>query len=370
MVDHAELGGRPRLLIFIVAFNAERTLEGVLNRIPAALAGDYEVEVLVIHDASGDRTFDCGRDVRRDQALGFPLHVLINPVNQGYGGNQKIGFHFALKEDFDFVALLHGDGQYAPECLPAMVRPLAEGEADAVLGSRMMTRRSARRGGMPLYKFLGNKTVTSMQNRLLRANLSEFHSGYRVYSTEALRRIPFDLNTNDFHFDTEIIIQLMIAGLRIKELPIPTYYGDEMKCKQFVRFVSTGDEELAGEIGADPGTQRCAPEPGNLDHDPGRCLRQPLPQPSPEANHRVIVGPAIVEPPPRTGSKDGEGRRSLSRGSVRKRACVSASLFSSLLFPPRLPPVRLVGSQRKFSRRRDRLCVPLVGPRRPRLPDR
>ena len=149
-------------------------------------------------------------------------------MNQGYGGNQKIGYQFAIQHRFDFVALIHGDGQYAPECLPDLVRPLRDGEADAVFGSRMLERAAALRGGMPLYKFIGNRILTWFENRMLGAHLSEFHSGYRVYSVAALEKIPFHLNTNDFHFDTEIIIQLFVAGLRIKELPIPTYYGDEI----------------------------------------------------------------------------------------------------------------------------------------------
>jgi 2-polyprenyl-3-methyl-5-hydroxy-6-metoxy-1,4-benzoquinol methylase len=219
---------KPRLLVFIVAYNAERTIREVLGRIPHRLADGYDVEVLVIDDSSGDCTFERGVEVRQAQTLPFKLHVLYNPVNQGYGGNQKIGFHFAIERDFDFVALVHGDGQYAPECLPDLVRPLADGEADAVFGSRMLGSAAALEGGMPLYKFVGNRILTGFQNRVLRADLSEFHSGYRVYSVDSLRRIPFELNTNDFHFDTEIIIQLLLAEQRIKELPIPTYYGEEL----------------------------------------------------------------------------------------------------------------------------------------------
>src|SRR6266850_4156662 len=212
---------RPRLLIFIVAYNAELTIENVLQRIPASLTASYEVEVLIIDDSSQDHTFERGEQMRASAGLPFELHVLYNPVNQGYGGNQKIGFHFAISRGFDFVALLHGDGQYAPECLEQLVRPLADGEADAVLGSRMLGG-GAREGGMPLYKFVGNKVLTTMQNRLLRSHLSEFHSGYRVYSVAALRELPFDLNTNDFHFDTEIIIQFLLADFSISEVPIPT----------------------------------------------------------------------------------------------------------------------------------------------------
>jgi 2-polyprenyl-3-methyl-5-hydroxy-6-metoxy-1,4-benzoquinol methylase len=149
-------------------------------------------------------------------------------VNQGYGGNQKIGYHYAIEHGFDYVALLHGDGQYAPEVLPMLVEPLRRGEADAVFGSRMMKPGDALRGGMPLYKFVGNRILTTIQNALLKTRLTEFHSGYRVYAVEALRRIPFERNTNVFHFDTEIIIQLLFAGQRIRELAIPTYYGDEI----------------------------------------------------------------------------------------------------------------------------------------------
>lgn len=219
---------RPRLLVLIVAFHAEATIRQVLTRIPAGLVDRYDVEVLVIDDGSADRTFEQGDAVRRADALPFPLTVLVNPVNQGYGGNQKIGFHYALEHGFDFVALLHGDGQYAPERLPDLVEPVAAGDADAVFGSRMLPHGAARRGGMPLYKYVGNRILTAIQNRVLQARLSEFHSGYRVYATSALRRIPFHLNTNVFHFDTEIIIQLMGAGCRIREVPIPTYYGDEI----------------------------------------------------------------------------------------------------------------------------------------------
>lgn len=227
---------RPRLLVFIVAYNAEKTIQPTLQRIPARLLNDYEVEVLVIDDSSTDRTFDHGEVLRRAETLPFALTVLFNPVNQGYGGNQKIGFHYAIRHGFDVVALIHGDGQYAPECLPELIEPLASRQADAVFGSRMMRKADARRGGMPLYKVVGNSILTSLENRLLRATLSEWHSGYRLYSTDALRRIPFHLNSNLFHFDTEIIIQLLVAGLRIREIAIPTYYGDEISHVNGIKY--------------------------------------------------------------------------------------------------------------------------------------
>jgi glycosyltransferase involved in cell wall biosynthesis len=219
---------RFRLLVFIVAYNAERTIESVLSRIPASLSEDHDVEILAIDDSSRDRTFEIGHNIEVTGAAPFPLHVLFNPINQGYGGNQKIGYHYAIKNDFDFVALVHGDGQYAPEVLPELLKPLNQGMADAVFGSRMLSRGAALKGGMPLYKYFGNKILTWLQNGLLGTRLSEFHSGYRIYSVAALKKLPFDRNTDDFHFDTEIIIQLVKAGMRIRELSIPTYYGDEI----------------------------------------------------------------------------------------------------------------------------------------------
>lgn len=233
LVTFIALGGlvlstvRPRLLIFIVAYFAERTIEKVVRRIPASLTDIYDVEILIIDDGSKDATFAKGVDAAGTN-IPFKVTVLYNPVNQGYGGNQKIGYHYAIENGFDFVALLHGDGQYAPEVLDKLSEPLRWGEADAVLGSRMTVPREALRGGMPLYKYAGNHILTTLQNLLLGTKFSEFHSGYRVYAVSALKTIPFDRNSNAFHFDTEIIIQLVIAGKRIKELPIPTYYGDEI----------------------------------------------------------------------------------------------------------------------------------------------
>jgi glycosyltransferase involved in cell wall biosynthesis len=216
----------PRVLVFIVAYHAETTILGVLERIPP-LEG-YEVEVLIIDDGSTDGTFALSERLRRLNTYRHRLTVMANPVNQGYGGNQKLGYHYAIRGGFDFVVLVHGDGQYAPEMLPQMLAPLARGEADVVHGSRMLISRDALRGGMPLYKFAGNKVLTWCQNRLLRSRLSEFHTGYKAYTIAVLRRIPFELNSNVFHFDTEIIIQLLRARARISEIPIPTHYGDEI----------------------------------------------------------------------------------------------------------------------------------------------
>ncbi|GAC1599310.1 MAG: hypothetical protein NVS4B10_10480 [Myxococcales bacterium] len=226
---------RPRLLVFVIAYQAEATLVRVLQRIPPAVFEEYACEVLVVDDASQDRTFAIGQEYRRQNPK-VPLTVLRNPYNQGYGGNQKIGYAYAIAEGFDFVAMVHGDGQYAPEELPRLLEPLRQGQADAVFGSRMMTRLGALRGGMPLYKYLGNKILTAAQNRMLGTRFSEFHSGYRIYAVDALRAIRYRLNSNDFHFDTEIILQLLHAKKRILELPIPTYYGDEISRVNGLRY--------------------------------------------------------------------------------------------------------------------------------------
>ena len=217
---------QPRVLVFVVAYQAESTILGVLERIPV-LAG-YEVEVLVIDDSSTDGTFDLCERLRRSQQYRHPLTVLANPVNQGYGGNQKIGYHFAIAGRFDIIALVHGDGQYAPELLPDLLAPIARGEAEVVHGSRMLRPLDALRGGMPLYKFAGNKILTWYQNLVLGSRLSEFHTGYKACAVAALQRIPFERNSNVFHFDTEIIIQWLRARCRIVEVPITTFYGDEI----------------------------------------------------------------------------------------------------------------------------------------------
>ncbi len=170
---------RKRLLVFIVAYHAESTIDSVLARIPNELTHDFDVEVLIIDDGSRDATFSRADENRQYSGRTFPIHLLYNPINLGYGGNQKVGYHYAIANGFDIVALVHGDGQYAPECLPNLVQPIARGEAEAVFGSRMMEPRAALKGGMPLYKYVGNKILTFSQNTLLGTSLSEFHSGYR-----------------------------------------------------------------------------------------------------------------------------------------------------------------------------------------------
>ncbi|MER5890685.1 bifunctional glycosyltransferase/class I SAM-dependent methyltransferase [Streptomyces sp. NPDC001941] len=219
-------GQSPRIGILVVAYNAETTLEKTLDRIPADFRPRIS-EILVLDDASHDGTFTAG--CRWSQTAGRPRTVVMRHTkNLGYGGNQKAGYALAAERGLDIVVLLHGDGQYAPELLPQMVEPLVNGEAEAVFGSRMMRPGDALKGGMPLYKWLGNRVLTRFENGLLGSELTEFHSGYRAYRVDALQKLRVGRNTDAFDFDTQIIVQLVDAGMRIKEIPIPTYYGDEI----------------------------------------------------------------------------------------------------------------------------------------------
>jgi SAM-dependent methyltransferase len=216
----------PRIGVVIVAYNAASTLSRVLDRIPPDFRS--EIDGIYIGDNnSEDGTYLVGLGYQQAQT-DLPIHVVRHPRNLGYGGNQKAGYRWAIEQGFDIVVMLHADGQYAPEFLPDIVKPLVEGECDAVFGSRMMRRGDARRGGMPLYKYLGNGILTRIQNALSGLRLTEWHSGYRAYSVPALTDVPFERATDEFHFDTQIILQLREAKKRIVELPIPTYYGDEI----------------------------------------------------------------------------------------------------------------------------------------------
>jgi glycosyltransferase involved in cell wall biosynthesis len=216
----------PRIGILVVAYNAASTLSATLDRIPLDFRGRI-AEVIILDDASHDDTVSYGQSWAQ-RADTPPTLVIRHTKNLGYGGNQKAGYALAMERKLDIVVLLHGDGQYAPEMLPEMVAPLVRGECDAVFGSRLMNKGAARRGGMPLYKRVGNRVLTTFENRMLGTHLTEFHSGYRAYSVDALREIPIANNHDGFDFDTQIIVQLLHAGKRIIEIPIPTYYGDEI----------------------------------------------------------------------------------------------------------------------------------------------
>jgi 2-polyprenyl-3-methyl-5-hydroxy-6-metoxy-1,4-benzoquinol methylase len=215
----------PKIGIVVVAYNAASTLSATLDRIPAEMLTRF-AEIIISDDASKDDTFEHAR--RWGASHEIKATVVRHTKNLGYGGNQKAAYRLAIDRGLDIVVLLHGDGQYAPECLPEMIQPFEVDDVSAVFGSRMMNRGAAKAGGMPFYKRVGNRILTRFENRVLGTQLTEFHSGYRAYSTKMLAQIPFEENSDGFDFDTQIIAQIMHAHGRIVEVPIPTYYGDEI----------------------------------------------------------------------------------------------------------------------------------------------
>lgn len=223
-----------RVGVLVVAYEASATLEAVLNRIPKDFRSSI-TSILVCDDASSDDTYQVGMRVKQARP-DLPLHVIRRPVNLGYGGNQKAGYRWMIDNGLDAVVLLHGDGQYAPEFLPKMVAPIIAGDADVVFGSRMLEPGAALRGGMPRYKYFGNKILTFLQNHLAGVALSEWHSGYRAYSIPSLDGVGFELNADYYDFDTQIILQMIETRQRIVEIPIPTFYGDELSRVNGIRY--------------------------------------------------------------------------------------------------------------------------------------
>ena len=211
-----------RVAVFIVAYNAEKHIETVLNRIPDWVSNKL-TEVFIIDDSSEDATVQKVVSAKWTKS-DTPLRVFRTAYNQGYGGNQRLGYSYAISQKVDIVVLLHGDGQYAPEFLPEILAEYSRPPgADAVYGSRFMTKWGALKGGMPFYKFFGNRILTWIQNKIIGTQMSEMHSGYRSYRTSALKKVPFEANSLGFDFDSDIIIQFVAAGLTIREVPIPTF---------------------------------------------------------------------------------------------------------------------------------------------------
>jgi glycosyltransferase involved in cell wall biosynthesis len=204
-----------KIVVVMPARNAARTLERTVSAIPH----EWVDEVILVDDSSTDDTVTLARKL--------PLHVIWHPHNVGYGGNQKTCYLEALQRDADVVVMLHPDGQYEPTLIPRMVEPILRGDADLVLGSRLAEPGGALAGGMPRYKYVANRFLTSVENRVLGTGLSELHSGYRAYSRELLMSIPFLRNALDFSFDSEVLMQAAHFGFRIGEVPARTIYFDD-----------------------------------------------------------------------------------------------------------------------------------------------
>ena len=216
-----------RVVVVLPAFNAERTLELTVRQIPQGIAD----EILLVDDSSSDHT------VQVAEALG--VRTFVHDQNRGYGANQKTCYREALKLGADIVVMLHPDYQYEPKLLPAMAGMIASGVYDVVLGSRILGR-TARQGGMPLYKYISNRALTAFQNLLLGSKLSEFHTGYRAYSRKVLETLPIMANSDDFVFDNQILAQVVAFGYSIGEISCPTKYFPEASSINFARSVKYG----------------------------------------------------------------------------------------------------------------------------------
>lgn len=203
-----------KVVVAIISYYAEKTIEDVIKRVPKNIEG-ADIEILVVDDGSRDRTSDIAKNLGVD---------VIWQENRGYGGCQKTAYSNALKRGADIVAMVHGDAQYAPEDLPRLVDPLLRGNADVVFGSRMLG--DPLKGKMPVYKYVGNKFLTFIENMVLGLKLSEFHCGYRLYSSSVLEKINYKDDSNGFVFDTELIIQVNDKNFKIKEIEIKTYYSE------------------------------------------------------------------------------------------------------------------------------------------------
>lgn len=224
-----------KIAIFIPAYNAATTIPLVIDRIPEQIKKEVK-EIFVIDNASPDNTYLTVIGYKQLKEINN-LSVIRNDINKGYGGSQKIAYEYAIEKGYDAIVMLHGDAQYAPEKLPALLEAMKENNADLVFGSRIQG--NPLKGGMPLWRFIGNRALTFFQNRVLGTNFSEFHSGYRVYDCNALKKIPFNLCSDNYHFDTEIFVQCVINNLKIMEVTIPTHYGPESKSpsvKQTVNY--------------------------------------------------------------------------------------------------------------------------------------
>ncbi len=227
--DQATVYANPRVIIVMPAYNAARTLEKTYGDLPK----DQFSEVILVDDESSDNTVDVARK------LG--LKCVVHTQNKGYGGNQKTCYTEALRDGADIVVMLHPDNQYDASRVPLLVAPIAAGTYDMVLGSRLLGGASATlRGGMPLWKFVSNRFLTAVENRIFGTHLSEMHTGYRAYNRRLLETIPFQLNSDDFVFDSEVIAQAVVLGFRIGEVPVPTRYFPEASSVNFRRSVTYG----------------------------------------------------------------------------------------------------------------------------------
>ena len=215
-----------KILVFIPAYNVENYIFLLFKQIPKTIFKKNKIQFLIINDNSSDNT---KKEINRiKKYFNYKIFVHNLKKNIGYGDVQKRAFNFSIKKNFDYVIMLHGDGQYTPKVLPKFIKFLCENKHGAVFGSRMLNYKSALKGGMPYYKFIGNIFLTAIQNLILSSKISEFHSGYRSYDIKSLKKVNYKNNTNSFHFDTQITIRFLLKNIKILEIPIPTIYGNQI----------------------------------------------------------------------------------------------------------------------------------------------
>ena len=217
-----------KIVVVLPAFNAEKTLEQTYNEIPF----DIVDEVILVDDKSNDRT------VQKAKELGIQ-NIFLHNDNQGYGANQKTCYDEALKLEADIVVMLHPDYQYTPKLIPSMVSPISNGIYQVVLGSRILGK-GALKGGMPVYKYFFNRVLTFIQNILLGAKLSEYHTGFRAYSREVLEKINYIANSDNFVFDNQILTQIHYAGYKIAEISCPAKYADDSSSINVMNSIKYG----------------------------------------------------------------------------------------------------------------------------------
>ncbi len=222
----------PKIVVVMPAYNAAKTIEYTFRSIP----GNCIDEVILVDDGSSDQTVRVAKD------LG--IYTIRHPHNAGYGANQKTCYTIALSREADIVVMLHPDGQYDPSIIPDMIQLILDNEADVVLGSRFMIPGDPLEGGMPYYKYISNRFLTTIENLVLNQKLSEFHTGYRVYRREVLETVPYMRNSNDFVFDQEFLFQVVAFNFRIREIPVDTKYFAEASSINFWRSVKYGISTL------------------------------------------------------------------------------------------------------------------------------
>jgi glycosyltransferase involved in cell wall biosynthesis len=217
-----------RVIAVMPAYNAERTLASTLADMPPGCVD----EIILVDDGSKDRTVEVARDMG--------LTVLVHPQNRGYGGNQKTCYREALDRGAEIIVMIHPDYQYDSRVIPHAVGFIELGICDVVLGSRIRSRAEALTGGMPVYKYLSNRFLTTVENFALGQNLGDFHSGFRVYHRKVLETIPYERNSDDFVFDTQFLAQAVHFGFRLGDIPVPVRYFDEASSINFGRSVKYG----------------------------------------------------------------------------------------------------------------------------------